>query len=126
MSETKFTPGPWGFSVDNTPFIDERSKCYIHQQEGAPYTENYSDVATTCDGELIDIQIANAHLIAAAPEMYETIDKLSTELLHMIRAENARLLQSVNSTDTDSPDYLDEESVYLARKLLAKARGEHE
>jgi len=59
-------------------------------------------------------------------QLLQAVDKLSTELLHMIRAENARLLQSANPTDTDSPDYLDEESVYLARKLLAKARGEHE
>lgn len=67
--ETKHTPGPWYYSkveeLGSTHF-------YIAQQEGAPYTPNYSDVSfSTCSGEYVDIQEANARLIAAAPELLE-------------------------------------------------------
>jgi hypothetical protein len=45
----------------------------VFQAEGAPYTPDYSDVATliaeTVSGELAQIQEANARLIAAAPEL---------------------------------------------------------
>ncbi len=120
MSETKFTKGEWVIMETNFgEFITSTDRLENSMVEICKIDTDY-------DGYIGAEQSANAHLIAAAPEMYETIDKLSTELLHMIRAENARLLQSVNSTDLDGPDYLDEESVYLARKLLAKARGEHE
>lgn len=67
---SKFTPGPWTFSTDNQ-FGDTRF--YIAQQEGAPYTPHYSDVATviaeTCVGDQLAIQEANARLIAASPEL---------------------------------------------------------
>jgi len=66
------TPGPWSFSrweqLGDTRF-------YVAQADGAPYTPNYSDVATlvaeTASGERVAIQEANACLIAAAPELLE-------------------------------------------------------
>lgn len=80
MSE--HTPGPWYFH-EVEQFGDTRF--YIAQQEGAPYTPNYSDVASliaeTVSGERVAIQRANAQLIAAAPEMAaaiaETLDTMS-------------------------------------------------
>lgn len=72
---TAFTPGPWTFSQDDQ-FGDTRF--YVAQQEGAPYTPNYSDVATliaeTCSGERVSVQRANARLIAAAPELLEALN----------------------------------------------------
>lgn len=69
-----YTPGPWTFSKDDQ-FGDTRF--YVAQQEGAPYTPHYSDVATviaeTCVGDRLAIQQANARLIAAAPEMLEAL-----------------------------------------------------
>ena len=71
---TAFTPGPWTFSQDDQ-FGDTRF--YVAQQEGAPYTPNYSDVATliaeTCSGDRVAVQQANAHLIAAAPELLQSL-----------------------------------------------------
>ena len=69
MSEFEFkgTPGPW---------VAHKSKdygghviYYIAQQEGAPYTPNYSDVGQTCAGDPEHIQRANALAKAAAPEL---------------------------------------------------------
>lgn len=73
MSESKqqWTPGPWTYSR----WDEHETRFYIAQQEGAPYTPDYSDVATlvaeTCSGERIARQEANAKLIAAAPELVE-------------------------------------------------------
>lgn len=67
---SKYTPGPWesnkSESFGNTVF-------YVSQQDGAPYTQHYSDVASTIPGELESIQEANANLIAASPEMLEAL-----------------------------------------------------
>jgi hypothetical protein len=74
MSEIKHTPGPWTYSR-----WDEHgyTRFYIAQQEGAPYTPDYSDVASmvteTVSGERIAVQEANARLIAAAPELLEAL-----------------------------------------------------
>lgn len=76
--ETKFTPGPWSFSRSEQ-WGDTRF--YVAQEEGAPYTPNYSDVATliaeTVSGEIVHIQEANARLIAAAPELFEALQRAS-------------------------------------------------
>lgn len=75
MSELKATPGPWTVypDVDGNFF-------YVAQQDGAPYTPDYSDVCglscQTWSGERFNVQQANAHLIAAAPELYEALELL--------------------------------------------------
>lgn len=102
---SSYTPGPWYFSkweqFGNTSF-------YIAQQEGAPYTPNYSDVATliaeTCTGEKLFVQEANAALIAAAPEMYEMLQQIYT-----------------SSAYTEATEWLPMAEI---KALLAKARGE--
>lgn len=70
----KHTPGPWTFSRSDD-FGDARF--YVAQQDGAPFTHNFSDVATliaeTVSSERVYIQEANARLIAAAPELLEAL-----------------------------------------------------
>lgn len=103
-----FTPGPWTFSKDDQ-YGDVRF--YVAQQNDAPYTPNYSDIATliaeTVSSERKSIQEANACLIAAAPELLAAlkqvmkwIDNWSTEF----------------SNDPDWPSDRD-----AARAALAKA-----
>ncbi|WP_241300814.1 hypothetical protein [Burkholderia cenocepacia] len=78
MNNAQHTPGPWKFSR-----WDEHgdTRFYVSQQDGAPYTPNYSDVATviaeTCSGERVRIQEANARLIVAAPELLESLQKMN-------------------------------------------------
>ena len=71
---SKHTPGPWCFSESDT-YGDTRF--YVAQSANAPYTPNYSDVATliaeTVSSERKAIQEANARLIAAAPKMLEAL-----------------------------------------------------
>lgn len=73
MSETKWTPGPW------TLLPEECGKDYIRIR-GTVWGGRYkiSNVITpTYDGvpdrELTETR-ANAHLIAAAPELYEALE----------------------------------------------------
>jgi hypothetical protein len=68
---SKHTPGPWRWGE----FSDRRF--YVSQEDGAPYTPHYSDVATliaeTVSDERRSIQRANARLIAAAPCLLEAL-----------------------------------------------------
>lgn len=82
MSEPKFTPGPW--YVDGT------------------FVTNDEDLDICSMGDVA--WEANAHLIAAAPELYEA-------------------LRDLIAYCDPTGDYIDDELVW-ARAALAKARGE--
>lgn len=83
-----FTPGPWCYAkceeLGSTHF-------YIAQKEGAEYTPNYSDVAfSTCPGEYVDIQEANARLIVVAPKLLGIAIRLVEEGLSTSLVTEAR------------------------------------
>ena len=78
MSETKFTPGPWwidGQGIGPKSFADDQSYgittpvAYIEEYD---WPENH---------------VANAHLIAAAPELYEALEK-SAEVFRVYQAHH--------------------------------------
>ena len=103
-NETKWTPGPW------VAYENAEDKCfYVAQQDGAPYTPDYSDVCglecRTWSGERTIVQQANAHLIAAAPDLYEALGQAVTSM-----QDNGYSNSHV--------------AVRAARAALAKARGE--
>lgn len=81
--KTKFTKGKWVVEDGKTVLCNGHKVAYVSSGDNIPYFENIK---------------ANAHLIAAAPEMYKFLDDLA------------------NGRGTDYP----------IEKLLAKARGEHE
>lgn len=101
----KHTPGPWKFGSELMPEVFG-DKFHISQQEGAPYTENYSDVATTISGELIEVQEANARLIAAAPDLLVALQDI------------------LNEFDNQVTNYGDQPCQSNARAAIAKALGE--
>lgn len=76
MTETKFTKGPWEFRTD---------------KDGTPYVgtgifkivESIWGTTPSVDGTVKDDRIANAHLIAAAPELYEALE----ECLNMVSGD---------------------------------------
>lgn len=111
--ETKFTKGPW-----------------IVKSNGAYFdigTENDSLVLpvypTVCMGAMHHDE-ENAHLIAAAPEMYEMLESVKSELFTLIGEVNDQRASRITSTTENEPDYHDHETLYLIDKLLSKARGE--
>ena len=66
---------------------------------------------------------ANAHLIAASPDMYAMVESLSHELNMAIDEINT--MRDIHHTDNLTPaDHWDKESLHEAQVLLAKARGE--
>jgi len=69
MSEAKFTPGPW-----NT---DSNSEGEIYSRRGIV-------VAFVTNREGDNVGLANAHLIAAAPELYEQL-KIARECIAYCR-----------------------------------------
>ena len=94
MSDTKFTPGPWRYDRTN----------------GSPTTGEHM-IAGAKPGYLAEVRDcgsgdvhANAHLIAAAPDLYAAL---------------YALLKANLSCDDDNIDAAD-----AARAALAKARGE--
>lgn len=104
MSETKFSKGPWLLSTVTTssgichkvgPFPPRR-------EDGASrHACMYSDYNSPCNPADVEL-LANAHLIAAAPELYEALLQ-AQEYLHEFASES---------------EYNDNETI------LKKARGE--
>lgn len=95
MTEHKWTQGPWSVRRDECDDPVVVSECLGLELDGLCWHEN-SD--------------ANAHLIAAAPELYEALERL------LPMAEDD-CFQYGSSADND-------EDVLFARAALAKARGE--
>lgn len=91
MSEAKFTKAPWKIQDDGYGLI------------GVLFRKGYGVLVGHKDNE----SISNAHLIAAAPEMYEYIDGLYKTI-----GLNGGVIE------------LDEYDFDILGKLLAKARGE--
>ena len=81
MKDTKFTPGPWGVNTGGEVVCDVNDFQWVMAQSRG------------------DDDLANAHLIAAAPELYEAL---------------ADLVQAFDGEPGWGP----------ARAALAKARGE--
>lgn len=81
MSETKFTKGDWAVEDGRVVVCGDFKVAYSYSGSSVPFIEHIK---------------SNAHLIAAAPEMYKFLDDLA------------------NGRGIDYP----------IEKLLAKARGE--
>jgi len=110
----KHTPAPWTFTEFQADWRDKPS-CFIHQADNAPFTGNYSDVAETVRNENIEIQRANARLIAAAPELLEALQA----------AVDCGMVPVSSVKDGGASKY----SIHVRvadqiRKVIAKATGE--
>ena len=116
-----FTKGPW-------------SQSHRKQLDGMYITQVYDSIGESiCDlswhavnegnGVTSTDRGANAHLIAAAPDMYAMIESLSNELNMAIDEVNT--MRDIHHTDNLTPaDHWDKESLHDAQVLLAKARGD--
>ncbi len=105
MSERKerFTPGPWEV-WDNRDKETTEHDYAVGDKDGWLVAEIGNDN--------IDIEEANASLIAAAPEMYALLDEIRMEVYDAIDEYGDGIL------------VLPEETFDKIAKLLVKARGE--
>lgn len=112
MSKEKFTPGPWFVSEDITR--DRDINChYVGDEYIAGFNiESGAKEIVSCEGipGCGDEERSNAHLIAAAPDLYEAL----SELVEEIGVE----LKAIVGVFGESRE------ITKARAALAKARGE--
>lgn len=124
MSETKFTPGPWHaphFAMDDhtcncRSVVSEfyaGAVCVVETDNGKRISEGGNDAPVLSEAK------ANAHLIAAAPEMFDSERKLANEV-GGLRAFEDEIRAVIGNTNW---------SVLMQRAdealaVLAKARGE--
>jgi len=102
--KTQFTPGHWyhdGFVVEHAT----NGECDL-----------YLEVLSGAGGYDYDLAKTNATLIAAAPEMFEALERAEQHLSAM-----ADITTSTYGAETLSVRY--SESLQLIRSALAKARG---
>ena len=111
---TNWTPGPWSYSfappTDDWGEVRNQdrqlvAKCWLSRW--SPEQLNEHRAAKT------DPAAANAHLIAAAPELYESLEGLLDDFVDDL------LVCGYDEGDID-----DHSKVKAARAALAKARGE--
>lgn len=108
MSEVKFTPGPWkvGFN-DGSGFSGGRNETTFVTQPEVHKELGLQCVIAECRRSFIgpaDVPAtANAHLIAAAPELYDALDEIVSD---RVWCDEAPFLAK-------------------AKSVLAKARGEN-
>lgn len=103
MSKTKHTPGPYIASV----FFNEVS---IQQDRLTPIGDRPEIAIVPLKSAILSVeeQTANAHLLAAAPEMFEALE--------------AMLLALDGKISVDTPDEIKQARV-RAIKALAKQKG---
>ena len=103
MSERKWTPGPWKWADDRdkTGLIYLTGVLIAEHTDGTPWGD--------------DMDRANAHLIAAAPELYEALEEIRDMLWS--RPDISDRLRPLMG-------FAEEATNQKARAALAKARGE--
>ena len=104
--QEKFTPGPWRFWRHVNEKYPEWSQTAVFgtgDKKFVMIAQTHDDLAAAPEQTIEEI-IANAHLIAAAPDMYEMLEHIEDAL--------------------DDSSGCGEISVEKIRKLLKKARGE--
>ena len=121
MSEAKFTKGPWTIEHDR-----EFDECIIYaerEEDRVVICEVSTYVTVSNDDNCIDVDqiIANANLIAAAPDMYEALDHL-----RIVAQKVCDDFCCGAGCSQDARDCKLEGGLIRAEIALRKARGEEE
>ena len=112
MSQPKFTPGPWFLSPDSKSNVRTHPKhtgTTLAIINGMPGTKTASQRRA----------LANAHLIAAAPDLYAALEVLITAPEQAVEAASAGDVERYESAKKAIQD-----ARLMAKRALAKARGE--
>lgn len=107
-SETKFTPGPW-FTKPDLSDDDGASGIWIDTGE-----QNVAIVPGYIDHPR---NIADAALIAAAPDLYEALTRITPEFVALLK--HAEISAAIGEYSDN-----DREIIYACNVALSKARGE--
>lgn len=99
-TETKFTPGPWRLHNGTVHASRPRERYHVQYNRIASVSLARKDSSEF---------FANAHLIAAAPDMYEALESLHAE---------------IGKLPADLGNHALVGSVFEAAAALSKARGE--
>ena len=112
MSEVKFTPGPWSVVEDIARDRDVNGHAIGDEYIAGFNVESGTKEVVSCEGisGCGDEERANAHLIAAAPDLYEALNNVMSEISSCLRDEEYYFGTT--------------ERFDNARAALAKARGE--
>jgi hypothetical protein len=105
VTETKFTPGPW--AIREASFDGEYEVYPIRPGEDLEGFGEWAAVATVSEGGDDEPAKANAHLIAAAPEMLEALRAVEDSGVLIGRGNEA----------------VGKEAMSLVRAALSKALG---
>jgi hypothetical protein len=115
MSETKYTPGPWYLSTEDGR--DDRITGSL-SRTGTPW------IAEVIDGLPPGMARANAHLIAAAPDLLAALEALSSnpcinlgDLIYQVREREGKGWDGPAVTAWG-------EAVEKAKAAINKAKGE--
>lgn len=107
MSETRFTKEPW--KQKKSPHQREYSHFILSEARGLDGVNRPCDVAYVAMGGDEKEIAANAALIAAAPDMYEALEKCVDELCVIVPCLEANPCMAI---------------IEQAKNALKKARGE--
>lgn len=109
------TKGPWAYGEERENQVEP-----THRQVTAPHTGNgpiRKQIATVYYGETKEERLANAALIAAAPELLKAVELLEAYLFESHEHE----ILTNHGNDTTPCSYC--AALEQAREVIAKAKG---
>ena len=126
MSETRFTPGPWHVGATPVETADEAVQICRENIEATkvPDTHFYEVYCETAHRTALvgngPTNHWNAYLIAAAPDLYNAVEKQHAAIDHLLALLIAKDPEFMPTQSKVSPLLMDAD----APRVLAKARGE--
>lgn len=126
MGKIKHTPGPWSIETQVTDFCST-DICTIYCVPSQPTEDGRGQQWVYIQGKFFDgspsdraeNQLANAHLIAAAPEMLETLEMIYSVIRYASMDDGNEGLNG----DMYGDCTVYESQIEQVRKMIAKAKG---
>lgn len=128
MTEPKFTPGPW--RSNNVIHEDLSGECYT--EFGVECVETRRGICGICGADSEEEMLANASLLATAPDFYEDEEKKLAYLKilkgNILSIGNKLKMSNTLTRDMEMTFKVAVQSIDIiireTEELLAKARGE--
>ena len=135
MKNAKHTNGPWKlgkggvvYGADGYEIVDTTQGPHLHESYNDTHDGHWGAIPDSHIEREAEEELANAHLIAAAPDLLEAVEKLSAWVELMVKylgvePEDVDLVFS-NSKTGQSEDVSLKEHLEQARAAIAAAKGE--